>query len=131
VPADHSDDIAVGDPIRYRLMVEDPGQPRRVRFLHVLQGGASATPVLVTSSAGTSYSGAVVDGVAVLFADDLHAVVGDLTVTLPAGTKRVLVTGLSAGAAYARTVTGNRLTIVAKVGGPEHADSGGVLDLAT
>jgi hypothetical protein len=129
VPADHSDDIAVGDPIRYRLLVEDPSQPRQVRFLHVLHGSAFATPVLVTSSAGPLYSGAVVDGVAVLFADDLHASVSDLTVVLPSGTRRVLVTGLVAGGAYTAQVRGTQLTIVA-AGSGLHADSGGVLDLA-
>jgi hypothetical protein len=38
-PAPHGDDIANGDPIRFRLRVEDPAQPKRVDFLHVLQAG--------------------------------------------------------------------------------------------
>jgi hypothetical protein len=129
VPADHSEDIAIGDPIRYRLKVEDASQPRRVRFLHVLQGDAAATPVSVTSSAGAAYNGAVVNGVAVLFAVDLRAPVGNLTVDLPSGTTRVLVTGLAAGGAYTSTKSGTRLTVVAGGSAGQRADSGGVLDV--
>jgi hypothetical protein len=129
-PADHSDDIAIGDPIRYRLRVEDPGQPRRVRFLHVLQGGdggaALPAPITVTSSAGP---GAFVDGTVVLFVDDPHTPVTNLTATLPANVRRVLVTGLQPGAAYGAEAAGNQLTIRATADASRRTDSGGVLDI--
>jgi hypothetical protein len=129
-PADRSDDIAIGDPIRYRLKVEDPSQPRRVEFLHVLHGADAGTtlpaPVNVTSSA---YTGALVDGTVVLFVKDLHRPVTDETITLPANVRRGLLTGMQPGAAYAATVNGPTLTVRAAADATRHADPGGVLDV--
>jgi hypothetical protein len=85
-PAEHSDDIAAGDPIRFRLKVEDPAQPRRVDFLHVLQAGAGPVPVEVS---GPTFVGALVAGTLVVFPRDLGTPVKD--VTAPPGTTRVLV----------------------------------------
>ncbi|MEA2170406.1 MAG: hypothetical protein QOF76_3706, partial [Solirubrobacteraceae bacterium] len=88
---------AVGEPMKYRLKVEAPGGPADVRFLNVLQGadgGAAADPAArVKSSAGAVYDGAVVAGTAVLFPVDMTGG-GSTTVPLPAGVKRILVTGL-------------------------------------
>src|SRR5206468_8515128 len=109
-------------------------QPKQVRFLHVVQGadgGAKAAPVsMLAGTAGTPYAGAVVGSTAVLFPHDLRVKVTTVTVTVPGGTSRVLVTGLQAGASYAvrsaRTSGGVELTVTA---GPssQRADGGGVL----
>jgi hypothetical protein len=50
------------------------------------------------------------------------------TVGLPAGVRRVVVTGLKPGARYTRVSAGNQLRI--SPGGPTTANQAGVLDLA-
>lgn len=117
-------------------MVAATGDPASARFLDVLQGadaGASADPATVLHSAsGTAFDGVATAGTAVLFPVDLATPFSGLAVDVPAGTTRALVTGLTAGAAYAAawttTAAGLRLTV--SQGGTAIADGGGVLDLA-
>src|SRR5262249_2714572 len=105
--------------------------PKDVRFLTVLQGAdAGASPdaaTLVHSTAGRAYDGAVVAGNAVLFAVDATTPAADLTVELPSGLQRVLVTGLEPGAEYAVTQDDVRLRI--SRGSGVRADAGGVLSI--
>jgi hypothetical protein len=127
--AERSDDIAVGDPIRFRLRVEDPAQPRRVLFLHVVQGadgGAAADPTTaLASTTGTPFVGVAVAGTAVLFPRARLESLSPVTVPLPAGTGRILVTGLTAGAGY--EVSRSAGTVTIGPGGDIRADAGGVL----
>jgi hypothetical protein len=115
----------------FRLRVEAPGGPQDVRFLHVLQGAdGGATPApsqRVRSSAGAVYDGAVVAGTAVLFPVGLQG--GATTIDVPAGLGRILVTGLTPGAAYAASVqtSGATATLTVADGGASTADAGGVL----
>lgn len=124
---------AIGEPMRDRLEVEAPGGPAGARFLHVVQGadgGAAADPaVALTSTAGRPYTGAAVAGTAVLFPVDIGAAVDTTTVTVPAGVRRTLVTGLVPGGAYQVTSepSGNGAQIIVTQGGPTAADAAGVL----
>jgi len=68
-PAPHSDDIANGDPIRFRLRVEDPAQPKRVDFLNVLRTGPQQTVRPVDD--GGPCVGAAVGSTVVLFPRDI------------------------------------------------------------
>lgn len=118
---------AVAEPMRHRLRVEATGAPADVRFLHVIQGadaGATLTPSqVVRSSGGTPYEGALVGDTAVMFPVGLQG--GATTIALPAGARRVLVTGLTAGAGYRATAAGGTLTV--SEGGGTAADEGGSL----
>ncbi len=125
--------VAQGEPVRSRLVVEDPKGPRDVRFLHVLEGAdAGATPArvaMVQSSAGTAFAGAVVGTRAVLFPVEVGAAFTRVTYAVPAAVTGQVVTGLTPGAAYEvslKTVGGNVEVTIAP-GGGEKADEAGVL----
>jgi hypothetical protein len=125
---------ANNEPMRHRLRIEDPGSPRDVRFLTVLQGadaGAQPDPAtLVRSSWGTAYDGAIVAGTAVLFPVDIETPVAGFTAELPAaGLERILVTGLEPGGEYAvdKEKVGEKLRLHVATGGDAKADEGGVL----
>ena len=117
------------EPMKYRLRVEASGGPTNVRFLHVLQaadGGVAADATSrVTSSAGTAYEGAAVNGVVVMFPVSITPPFASVTYTVPGGTVAQLVTGLTPGAGYA--VAQNGATVTVTPGGGTNADSGGVL----
>jgi hypothetical protein len=125
-------DPAVGEPMQHRLMVEAPGAPRRARFLHVVQGAdGNAAPdatTLLTSRAGTAYTGAAVGNTAVLFRVDLSGDVIATTVAVPPGVTRVLVTGLAKDTGYHVEKRGTDVTI--SRGGTTVADRGGVLSIS-
>jgi hypothetical protein len=123
---------AVGTPMTHRLRVEAPGDPRSVRFLHVLQGadgGASADPAtLLRSLSGTRFEGALVAGTAVLFPVKLGIVQGTVMRIPATGLRRVLVTGLEPGRSYSASLSSGRLTL--NPGGEKKADRGGLLVVA-
>jgi hypothetical protein len=125
---------AVGEPMGFRLRVEAPGGPQDARFLHVVQGadgGAQPDPAQrVASRAGAAYDGAVVAGTAVLFPVNLGQG-GATTIDLPAGVRRILVTGLAPGAGYTIGLqsTETTATLTLTDGGPSTADEGGTLEV--
>ncbi len=129
-PAGGEERAAEGEPMTAVMRVEARTVDKDARFLHVLQGAnAGATPeksALLQSSGGASYVGAAVQGIAVLFPVKLEPV-DNVSVTLPAGVGRALVTGLEPNGAYDGTRNGAQLTV--KRGGALRADSGGVLVL--
>ncbi|HVY45024.1 MAG TPA: hypothetical protein VHB21_04055 [Minicystis sp.] len=121
---------AQNEPMTAVLRVEPRTVEKDARFLHVLEGasaGDKAEPsTLVQSASGTPFVGAAFKDAAVLFPVNVEAVT-EVDVTLPAGATRVFVTGLEPGAGYDVARQGPHLHI--KKGGPERADSGGVLAL--
>ncbi len=116
------------DPIRFRMKTEATGGPKDVRFLHVLKGAdggtADATSV-VTSTGGTAYEGASVNGVVVMFPVDIATPFASVSYTAPPGTVAHLVTGLKPDEGYSVTQTGDAITVTP--GGDKKANSGGVL----
>jgi hypothetical protein len=136
VPDDDSEEPATDEPMRYRLMVTDPTEPQAVRFLNVIQGadgGAAPAPaLLVRSAAGTPYEGAAVGGTLALFPLYYKARFGSLTIDVPAGVSRVLVTGLAASGRYQvdRQSGGAGVRLSVAPGGDNSADAGGVLSIA-
>src|SRR5207244_4247318 len=124
---------AAGEPMLYRLRVEDPIKPISARFLHVLQGAdgaAQSVPTtLVTSSAGTRFDGAVMNGVAVLFQNDITVPFAGVTYSVPAAVATQYVTGLAPGGTYtvALQPAGNMVQVTITPGGNQPADAGGVL----
>lgn len=130
--APEEDVPAIGEPMAFRLRVEAPGGPAVARFLHVLQGvdpDADADKAVAVVSDDDAFAGAVVGGTAVLFPVDLGGNVDGVTVTVPGGTGRLLVTGLAAGGDYDVTTEedGDDLTVTVTAGGDLTADDGGVL----
>jgi hypothetical protein len=121
------------EPMTYRLRIEAPGGPKRVRFLTVLQGAdAGAAPThlsLIQSSGRTPFAGAQVGDTAILFPVNLGSSVANLTYAVSAATKAQLITGLQPYHGYGviTHITGGRLTVVVRPGTRYHADSGGVL----
>jgi hypothetical protein len=115
--------------MQHRLMVEAPGNPRRARFLHVVQGadgGAAPDAVtLVKSHSGTAYEGAAVGGTVVIFPVDIGPDVITTTVAVPPGVTRILVAGLKKDTGYRVETRGTELTISA--GGDTVTDGGGIL----
>ena len=127
---------ASDDPITHQLKVEARGAPLKTRFLHVLQGAdGGASPdaaVLLESSAGTPYAGALVQVNAVLFPVALDTPLTTMTCSLPvpAGSVVTRVTGLTPGGRYAVTTRnvsgGHEVTVTASPSG-QAADSAGIL----
>ncbi len=126
---------ATGEPMRFRLRVEAPGGPRESRFLHVLQGldldGDADEATLLESDAGTRFAGALVKDTVVLFPVDLADTIDELTYTVPTGTFRHLITGLTPGGAFEVTTEDDGVDFVVTIrsGGDATADDGGVLSL--
>ncbi|MGC4108730.1 MAG: hypothetical protein QM753_20600 [Thermomicrobiales bacterium] len=132
-PLTDTGEVAVGEPMQFRLRVEAPGGPLNARFLHVMQGvdagGAADAVALIESTAGTPFTGVVVAGTAVLFPVDLGIDVSDLVYTVPEATTRHLITGLVPGSGYdveTDTASGD-LVVTIRTGTTEIADDGGVL----
>ena len=125
--------VADGEPSRFRILVEDPKNPREVRFLHVLEGadagGAPAAVKLLQSGAGTAFTGAVVGTSVVMFPVELGAPFTRLTYLVPNGTLGQLVTGLAPGGAYEVTqkAAGGGVEVTLTPDGALRADAAGVL----
>jgi hypothetical protein len=126
------DDIANGEPMRYRLLAEAPDGPAETRFLHVLQGldaGAEAEAVSYVESDDTAFAGAAFGETAVLFPVDIGADVAELTYTAPAGTTRHVITGLASGGEYDVETedAADGVIVTIRSGTGQQADDGGVL----
>jgi hypothetical protein len=124
-------DPAKGEPMKYRVMVEAAGAPKSARFLHVVQGAdGGSTPdavTLVRSTAGTGYEGAALAGTAVVFPVDLGKEVSNVTLSVPQGVSRVIVTGLAKDSGYSVDKKGDAVTVSS--GGDDKSDGGGVLSV--
>lgn len=127
-------ETALGEMMTRRLLVEAPGGPATVRFLHVLQGadaGVTAGPAtLIESSSGTPFAGAVVNDTVVLFPVEWGAAFTGVTYSAPATVTKHLITGLIPNAGYDVTqqlVNGQLQVTISPNGATVTADSGGVL----
>ena len=128
--------IALMEPTRYLLTVEDPTKPTTTRFLHVLQGadpGAGmAAATRLQSTVGTPFDGAVFGSSAVFFPVNTGVTLSPTTIVVPNGVHTVLITGLTANTAYgASTVAGpngTQITLSPNATGAT-SDAAGVLRL--
>ncbi|MDT5346801.1 MAG: hypothetical protein QOH91_88 [Mycobacterium sp.] len=117
---------SVGEPMQHRLMVEAPGAPRTARFLHVVQGADGSTaPDALTLIRGTAYEGAIVGAIGVVFPITLGRNDSPVTIAVPGGVSRLLVTGLDKNAGYRVERRGGDITVTP--GGETRTDGGGVL----
>jgi hypothetical protein len=122
------DSPATEEPMKFRLRVEAKGRAKGVRFLHVLQArDGRRRPSRAVAVRGGGFAGAAVGGTAVLFPETVGRTVSSVSVRLPRGVSRVLVTGLAPGGQYTAQRSGRRLRVTA--GGTAVANSGGVLDV--
>ncbi len=121
------------EPATYRASFQANGDPRDVRFLHVLQGtdlnGARDQSQIVRSIAGTSYEGAVVHQHAVLFKRELNAAASSVTYLVPSDTQTHIVTGLAPATGYTVSTLpiGDQVQVTLTQGGSQQTDSAGVL----
>ncbi|MCU0681917.1 MAG: hypothetical protein MUF34_06605, partial [Polyangiaceae bacterium] len=122
------------EPMQAFLRVTAEGAPKETRFLHVLQGanasGRAEAATMVKGAGGSPFVGAAFGPNAVIFpvnVDEKGA--SAAAFVLPAGVKRVLVTGLAPGAAYAvaKKPAGAGIEVSVSAGGGSKADGGGVL----
>jgi hypothetical protein len=133
-PIEPSGTPANQETMLYRLLVEPPGGPASVRFLHVLQGadaGVGADAItLVESTGGTPFVGAVVRNTVTLFPVDLGPPFTGMTYSVPDGVTVHRITGLTPGGLYDLTVgdpAGGQVQLTVSPGTTIRADDGGVL----
>jgi hypothetical protein len=125
------------EPMRAFLRVTAEGAPKEARFLHVLQGvsagGRPDAAQIVRGAGGAPFAGAAFGAHAVVFPVEVEEKGASATTfVVPAGVKRVLVTGLAPGGAYAvgKKPSGGGTEVSVGPGGGEKADGGGVLAVA-
>lgn len=129
--------IAEGEPMQYKLVIEDPTKPADVKFLTVLQGadsGASAaTTTIVQSTGGSAYTGVEVGQSAILFAVDMNAAFTGTMYVVSSGVASHFITGLQPNARYdvASKAVGGKTQITVVTGTAYQADDGGVLEYTT
>lgn len=122
------DPLADLEPTVYIYQVQNSANPASARFLHVLQGSDSGTPMAkatyLQSTAGQHFDGAAFSTYAVYFPTYAEAFTGT-TLTIPAAAKTVMVTGLAPNTGYQVTVAGSTITI--SPNGPAMSDNAGLL----
>ncbi len=121
------------EPTTNELKIEDPANPKNIRFLNVLQGadanGVKDQAGLIQSTSGTPFEGAVVDNTLVLFPNVWGVILDNTSYTIPATVTTQIITGLTPNGGYDFTSTvkdTNRIMTVFQ-GDKIFADSGGVL----
>lgn len=125
--------IAELEPTQFIYQVQDASNPMDTRFLHVLQGADSGTPMALASylqsSGATDFDGAAFGSFAVFFPQSATAAFGGATFTLPTGVHTLLVTGLTPNAGYSVIVQANAGgdIVTVNANGSSMADNAGVL----
>lgn len=130
-----SDQTATGEPARWRIRVDAPGDPGVAVFLHALQvregGSALPVPVRVSSDVAPEFQGAVLGDTLVLFAADIRLRPTTVAYHAPPSASRHHVTGIDPDHAYQVTVTPDGAQWAVSVApSPQGAflpDAGGVL----
>ena len=134
-PTENFQLVADLEPPTHRLIIPDPNSPRDARFLTVLPGADSSTPMdvaaLVPSSSGTPFAGVVVTDTAVLFPVSPTGPVITVTYSVPNTVTGQLITGLAPNGAYSVTLQslGGNLPVTMGPGSGYLADRAGVLGL--
>jgi hypothetical protein len=132
LPIEQMSPSAIGEPTRYRLVVEDPSNPKEIRFLHVLQGADASQPMDTAAyfaSDDNLFDGARFGSVAVLFPVTFGNTTTSLHYQVPEEIDTHVVTGLLPDTDYDLTtqpVSGGTAVTVA-LGGSYHSDAAGVL----
>lgn len=128
--------IAIMEPTRYLLKVEDLSKPSDTRFLHVLQGadpGAGMVPATrVQSLQGTLFDGAMFGNSAVFFPYSTGGSFSTTTFGVSSSVHNVLITGLAPSASYGISIQAGMAgtTIVVTPNGVgATTDTAGVLNL--
>jgi hypothetical protein len=122
------------EPATHRIVVENPANLTDVRFLHVLQGtdatvSSPDAAMLVQSSGGTVFQGALVLDTVVLFKQTVGVPFAGVTYSVPATTAHHYVTGLAPNTGYDVTQQsdGVTTTVTIGLGGTTVTDGAGVL----
>lgn len=92
------------EPSKGRLVIEDTTNPTSTRFLHVLQGADAASaqlvPVLLNSTAGDPFTGAIIGNQVALFAVNYGANTNGTAYSAPLATTKHHLSGFAPGAHY-------------------------------
>ena len=103
-------------------MIEDTLEPGSMRFLNVLQGADAGVqqlkPVLLRTSSGTAFDGALIGDTAVLFLYDTKVVFTSTIYTVPSAIVHHYVSGLQPSSPYSVGLTAarNNVTLTLKSG---------------
>ena len=125
--------LAQLEPTHDQIKIEDPANPSDVRFLNVLQGADGMVikdpTTLVQSIAGTSFDGAVVKDIAVMFPSVWGGVFTTTTYTVAATVSQHIITGMTPNANYdvVGKYIGTNVQITISPSGSSVANAGGVL----
>lgn len=125
--------LAELEPTTNELKIEDPSNPKDIRFLNVLQGSDAAgskDPVnLIESTAGTKFEGVVVINTAVMFPNIWGGPFDYTSYTIPASVTKQIITGVTPNGGYDYTAVSkdSNLLMTITPGDKIIADSGGVL----
>ncbi|AIE83952.1 hypothetical protein OP10G_0584 [Fimbriimonas ginsengisoli Gsoil 348] len=128
-----ANETANWEPMTCRIQVEDPTNPKNIRFLHVVQGAdANMAPLastLVQSSAGDAFDGTTFGTYALMFKNDITTAFNSVTFTVPATVTTFFVGDLKPNTGYTvtKTVTANGTTVTIVPGAGNVSDSAGVL----
>ena len=129
------DQTATGEPSKWRVRVDAPGNPQDAVFLHVLQaednGANLLSPQLVSDDQVTQFQGAALGDSLVLFASDIRSKPSQAAYHAPLATTRHYLTGIDPDQAYEVAVAADNgqwaVTVTPSAGGTFVPDGGGVL----
>lgn len=134
-PAETSDEPAEGETMTHRLLVEAPGGPADVRFLHVLQGLDSGVDAgaaeLIQVDGETPYVAILINRTVILFPERVGTTPQELAYDAPADTEGHLITGLIPDGDFQAELrtAGDTVRVIVRQGTAHRADAGGVLVL--
>lgn len=132
-PSEIIDALAELEPTTDQIKIEDPSNPKDIRFLNVLQGadaGASKDGVsYLKSIAGNVFEGVILINTVVLFPNVWDEPFDSTVYIIPPDINKQIITGLTPNGGYSVTSVknGNVVTITIVPGDELFADSGGVL----
>ncbi|RYG33028.1 hypothetical protein EON81_19220 [bacterium] len=121
------------EPMRCRVMIENPNPPKAIQFLTILQGADANTPMAsysrVASTSGDAYDGVIVNDAMVLFKTNMLTAFTGASFNVPGIVNAIYITGLKPGAAYTvkKNPVGGSFKLIVTVGGTTMADKGGVV----
>lgn len=132
-PSEKLNVLAELEQTTHELKIEDPSNPSDIRFLNVIQGAdgsVSKDPVLlIQSSSGTEFEGAVVKNTALMFIKVWNAAFSLTSYSIPVSVTTQIVSGLTPDAGYDVKLVSNGIDFDVTItpGDDLVADEGGVL----